>query len=72
MAKPIVNGIEKDLDGKSEVIRIDMLSSIGNELATGYGVTVVPTTLVLNGRGDVIYRHSGLPDRNQVVAAASA
>lgn len=67
-----MNGIEKDLKGKSEVIRINRLSRVGAELAARYDVTAVPTTIVVNGDGELVYRHSGIPNRKKVVAAASA
>lgn len=66
-----MNGIEKDLEGKSEVVRINLLSSVGTELAAKFGVTAVPTTIVLDGKGEIVYRHAGIPNRKKVVAAAS-
>ena len=66
-----MNGIEKDLEGKSEVIRINLLTSVGNELADKYQVTGVPTTIVLDGQGEIVYQHAGIPSRKKVVAAAS-
>ncbi len=66
-AKPIVNGIEKDLEGQAKVIRLDMLSSFGRKIAGRFEVSSIPTLLVLDGEQNVIYRHSGLPDRQKVV-----
>ncbi len=68
MAKPIVDGIEKDLKGKAEVVRLDLFSRVGREGASRYGVPAVPTLLVLNAESKVIYRHTGMPDRGEVVA----
>jgi thioredoxin-related protein len=68
VAKPIVDGIEKDLKGKAEVVRLNMLSKVGRELASRYGVPAVPTVLVLDAAGELIYRHTGMPDRREVVA----
>jgi hypothetical protein len=67
VAKPIVDGIEKDLNGKAEVVRLNMLSKVGRELASRYRVPAVPTLLVLNSDSKVIYRHTGMPDRGEVV-----
>lgn len=71
-AKPIVNGIEKDLEGTARVIRLDIGSDLGGEAADRFGVSAVPTTLVLDGAGEVVHRETGLPDRDEVVAKAGA
>lgn len=68
MAKPIVDGIERDLKGEAEVIRLDIFSKVGREVASRYGVPAVPTVLVLDAGSRMIYRHSGMPDRREVVA----
>jgi thiol-disulfide isomerase/thioredoxin len=70
-AKPIVNGIEKDLEGKAEVIRVNLSSEIGREVAARYGVSSVPTLLVLTG-DETIYRQTGMPDRRKVVESLTA
>jgi hypothetical protein len=67
-----VDGIERDLKGKAEVIRLDILSGVGREVAARYGVPAIPTVLVLNRTGDVVYRQTGMPDRQEVVAQATA
>jgi len=68
VAKPIVDGIERDLKGEAEVIRLDIFSKVGREVASRYGVPAVPTVLVLDAGSRMIYRHSGMPDRREVVA----
>ena len=72
MAKPIVDGIEKDLKGKAEVVRLNLLSKVGREVASRYSVPAVPTILILDAEGEVVYRHTGMPDRREVVAQISA
>lgn len=71
-AKPVVNGIEQDLEGAVDVIRLDIGSELGKSAAGRYGVTAVPTTLVLDGEGEVVHRDSGMPSRGDVVAKARA
>ena len=71
-AKPIVDGIEKDLDGRAKVIRLDMLSKIGREIAARYGVQSLPTLLVVDADSKEIYRETGMPNRRKVVALATA
>jgi len=70
-AKPVVDGIEKDLRGKADVVvRLNLLSKVGREAAIRYGVPAVPTILVLDAESKVIYRHTGMPDRREVVGVA--
>ena len=72
MAKPIVDGIERDLKGKAEVVRLNLMTRVGREAASRYGVPAVPTILVLDADSSVIYRHTGMPNRREVVAQISA
>lgn len=65
-AKPIVNGIERDLEGTAEVVRIDLLSADGRAVARRYDVRAIPTLLIFDG-GDVVDRRTGIPDRDEVV-----
>lgn len=71
MAKPIVDGIEKDLQGRIEVIRLDVWSDIGRAAAQRYGVRGIPTLLVLDGTGQVQSTQVGVPDRKRTVEAAN-
>jgi thioredoxin-related protein len=68
MAKPIVDGIEKDLEGTAKVIRLSVTSQVGNLMAQRYGVRGVPTIVVLDGEGEVVTMSVGVPDRAGLVA----
>jgi thioredoxin-related protein len=63
-----VDGLEAELEGRAEVMRISLLSSVGRGLAVRYGVRGVPTMLVFDGTGEVIYGKGGMPDRAEIVA----
>jgi len=63
-----VDGIEKDLKDEAEVVRLNMFSTIGRAVASRYGVSAVPTMLILDADGKLIYRRTGAPDRREVVA----
>jgi thioredoxin-related protein len=67
-----VNGIEKDLKGRAEVVRLNLLSHVGREVAATYGVTAAPTTIVFDGAGNAAYRAEGLPSRKAIVERAAA
>ena len=71
-AKPVVNGIEEDLEDTAPVIRLDIGSDTGKAVAGRFGVRGVPTTIVLDGAGEVVHRESGIPSRKEVVASARA
>ncbi|MFN8459590.1 MAG: thioredoxin family protein [Anaerolineae bacterium] len=68
MAKPFVDGLEKDLTGKAEVIRLDILSSVGREAARRYGVRATPTRIVLDGQGQLVYGEVGWPNSRRILA----
>ena len=70
-AKPVVDGIERDLKGRAEVVRINLMSKVGREVAARYRVSAVPTVLVVAG-SKAVYRHTGMPDRGEVVARTVA
>jgi len=67
-----VNGIEKDLRGKAELLRLNILTPVGAEIAERYEVPGVPTLVVLAPGGEVVYRSTGMPDRAEVVARVAA
>ncbi len=67
MAKPIVDGIEKDLQDNAKVVRLSKFSKLGRELAKRYDVKSAATTIVLDGSGNLVYRHTGVPNRKEVV-----
>lgn len=62
LMKPVVDGLEQDLDGKATVLRIDFLSEIGRSTARQYGVKIIPTILVFDPHGRVIFRQTGAFD----------
>jgi len=66
-----VNGIEKELRGRARVVRLNLLSGTGREVAMTHGVRSVPTTLVFDRAGKEVYRHAGIPNRKHIVALAS-
>lgn len=59
----IVNGIESQYEETIDVIRLNLLGSIGREAAAKFRVRVVSTTINLDGTGTVLARQVGVPDR---------
>ncbi len=66
MAKPIVDGIEKDLAGRATMIRLDVTKNVGQRIASRYQVRVLPTLLILDEQGHIRQMYEGLPDRQQI------
>jgi thioredoxin-related protein len=69
MAKPVVDGLERDLEGKAQVVRLSVTDSVGGRLAARYGVRGVPTMVLLDGEGEVVYAEVGTPNRSEIIAA---
>lgn len=64
-----MDGIERDLQGEVDVLRLGVMNGVGRELALRYGVRSVPTLVLLDGNGDVVLTQSGVPRRAQIVEA---
>ena len=60
MAKPVVDRLERQLDGRAEVVRLDMMSRVGRQAAAVLGVRAVPTLVVVDGEGQVTLTQVGL------------
>jgi thioredoxin-related protein len=69
LAKPVVDGIERDLEGEAELLRLGVTNGVGRELAIRYGVRSVPTLVLLDRNGGVVLKQAGVPRRGEVVAA---
>jgi hypothetical protein len=69
LAKPVVDGIERELEGKAQVVRLNVMDDVGGQLALRYGARGVPTMVVLDGAGEVVYAKTGSPNRGEILAA---
>lgn len=58
-AKPAVDGLEREYEGRAQVLRVDLQSEVGGELGDRYGVDTVPTFLVFDARGEEVERFEG-------------
>jgi thioredoxin-related protein len=68
LAKPIVDGLERDLEGQAQVVRLSVLSKLGREVAQRYDVRGVPTFLIFDDQGELIERQVGFPNRDGIRA----
>lgn len=69
MSKPVVDRLAKQLQGRAELIRVNVATPTGLAVAQTYGVRATPTLLVLNGEGNVVYSHVGIPNAGAIVKA---
>ncbi|MDY7076232.1 MAG: thioredoxin family protein [Chloroflexota bacterium] len=68
MAKPIVDGLERELEGQAQVVRLSVLSEMGRTVAQRHDIRAVPTFLIFDDQGRLIERQVGLPDRSKIKA----
>jgi hypothetical protein len=66
----MVDGLERELEGQADVVRLSVFSQTGREVSSRYGVMAVPTFLVFSGTGTLVGRHVGLPNREELKAMA--
>ncbi|GAB4469981.1 MAG: hypothetical protein Kow00124_05680 [Anaerolineae bacterium] len=72
MAKPVVDRIEKELQGQARVIRIDALSRKGRGAVMLYGVRALPTVVVLDGCGQTAAAFYGVIPGARVIETVRA
>ena len=68
MAKPVVDRLERDLQGTAQVLKLSAWSSVGRELGARYGVRGVPTFLLFDGSGEMVHYQVGRLDAERVKA----
>ena len=66
----MVDGLERDLAGQVRVVRVPIQGPAGRALQERYGVRAVPTYLLLDAEGRVLWRREGgPPDRRTLLRA---
>ena len=66
MAAPVVDRLENELKEQAIVVRLDVQHPVGSAVADAHQVRLVPTLLVFNDQGRLVYRKVGIPDGEQV------
>lgn len=64
-----MDGIERDLGGTVQVLRLSVTDSVGRDLAIRYGVRGVPSLILLDGGGNVVLMQTGSPQRGEILDA---
>jgi len=60
-----VDGLERELAGRAKVVRLDVMSTIGQRAARQYEVRGLPTFLLFDDEGQVVYCQAGLINRER-------
>lgn len=60
-AKPVVDGLKKDVGGAAVVLRAKLRSAAGDVLGARYKIRSVPTFLAFDREGRLVLRKEGLP-----------
>lgn len=55
----MVDGLERELEGRASVLRANLQSDAGRVVAARYEITTVPGFVVLDPRGEVVLRVNG-------------
>jgi thioredoxin-related protein len=71
VAKPVVDGLERELDGRARVLRLSVRDDVAAQLAARFGVRAVPTFVLLDGTGELVLSQVGIPKRQQIVEAVA-
>lgn len=66
MAKPVVDRLERDLEGQADVLRLSALSPVGRQVGARYGVRGVPTFFLFDGDGQMLHYQVGRLDPDRV------
>lgn len=64
-----MDGIERDLEGDAQLLRLSVTDNVGRELAMRYSVRGVPTLVLLDGSGNVVLQQAGSPRREEIMKA---
>ena len=65
-----MHGLERDLDGRARVVRLNLAEEPGQRAHERFGTAKVPALILLDGAGREVYRTEGkLPRRQQLFEA---
>jgi thioredoxin-related protein len=69
VAKPVVDGLEREMEGQAQVLRLNVTDGVGGQLAARYNVRGVPTFVLLDGDGQLVLAQVGMPNRAEILTA---
>lgn len=67
-----MDGLERNLDGRADVVRLDVMSQVGRQAARRFGVRGLPTLVLVDGNGQTALTQVGLFRPGEVQAQVDA
>jgi thioredoxin-related protein len=64
--KPVVDGLENELGGQIDIIRVNIQEPVGRELAKSYDFQYTPTFILFDSSGNELWREVGGLDVKRV------
>ena len=71
LSSSIVNGLEKQLTDQANVLRIDLLSQLGKDIANQYDANAAGTNILLDRDGNEVHRTKGIPKGDVITELVS-
>ena len=71
MAKPVVDGLERDLAGQARLLRVERSTELARELAGRYELRQLPSLVVFDAQGQAVLVQQGVLDADAVLAAVA-
>jgi thiol-disulfide isomerase/thioredoxin len=68
--QPRMRGLERDLRGRADVLRLNVAEEVGRRARAQFGTTLVPALILLDGRGNELHRSEGRPPQRAQIFAA--
>jgi hypothetical protein len=65
-AKPVVDGMEKELGRHVRFVRLDVASQVGKTIASRVGLDLVPTFIGYDSQGEERWRYQQLPSKGEL------
>ena len=59
----MVDGLERELEDRLQVLRLNILSPVGRAAASAYAVRAVPTFVLFDADGEVVDYQMGFPGK---------
>ncbi len=66
-AEPAVSRLSDGLESACNVVSVSVHSELGKSLRQKYGVSLVPTFILLDGEGNEVFRQSKVPTSLMIV-----
>jgi thiol-disulfide isomerase/thioredoxin len=68
--QPRMERLERELSGRADVLRLNVAEEVGQRAQAQFGTTLVPSLVLLDGRGNELYRSEGRPPQRAPIFAA--